>query len=182
MARIRACYAPGTEFVLVFTDTHARLNGHAEVDMNNYFADVGEAAARLGFSTCRLSHLIAEFDPHGRHVFDGDLRLDPIFDKLLKCAAKWYRGGDCPEGGAEQYFRMNLQEKRVIEIAFPDGVFVTFNGSDFRTLFPETLPVFFMYSIKRGCSIKPWFMPATLADDQGKDRHSLQIETLQDHG
>lgn len=54
---------------------------------------------------------------------------------------------------------MNMVEKRAIELAFPHSIFVTFNGSEFRSLFPENMPIFFMYSIKRGVSAKPWFLP-----------------------
>jgi L-tyrosine isonitrile synthase len=54
---------------------------------------------------------------------------------------------------------MNMVEKRAVEFAFPRSIFVTFNGSEFRSLFPERLPVFYMYSLRRGVSIKPWFLP-----------------------
>jgi len=52
-----------------------------------------------------------------------------------------------------------MVEKRAVELAFPHSIFVTFNGSEFRSLFPENMPIFFMYSIKRGVSAKPWFLP-----------------------
>jgi len=57
------------------------------------------------------------------------------------------------------YYRMNMVEKRAVEIAFPRSIFVTFNGSEFRCLFPEQLPIFYMYSLRRGVSVKPWFLP-----------------------
>ena len=34
------------------------------------------------------------------------------------------------------------------------------NGSELRSLFPERLPVFYMYSLRRGTCVKPWFLPA----------------------
>src|SRR5262249_39787820 len=55
--------------------------------------------------------------------------------------------------------RMNMQEKRAVERAFPSSIFITFNGSLLRALFPEQLPVFYRYSLRRGTSVKPWFLP-----------------------
>ena len=39
------------------------------------------------------------------------------------------------------------------------AVVITFNGSEFRCLFPENMAIFYMYSLKRGVAVKPWFMP-----------------------
>jgi L-tyrosine isonitrile synthase len=61
--------------------------------------------------------------------------------------------------GAVTYLRMNLIEQRVVERAFPRSIFVTFNGSEMRALFPRQLPIFYMYSLRRGISVKPWFLP-----------------------
>jgi hypothetical protein len=43
-------------------------------------------------------------------------------------------------------------------MAFPHSIFITFNGSRLRALFPEHLPIFYMYSLRRGFSAKPWFV------------------------
>ncbi len=163
-ARIRATYPVGAVFRLIFTDTHATLNGHTTGSMNAYFAEVAGLAEARGFTTCRLGDLIAAHDPENRFHVAGDLSQDPMFADLTRCAAKWYAGEGCAEEGAEHYYRMNLREKRVVEVAFPDSIFVTFNGSTFRGLFPDTLPIFYMYSLKRGCAVKPWFLPQREAD------------------
>jgi hypothetical protein len=55
---------------------------------------------------------------------------------------------------------LNMIEKQAVEAAFPEAIFVTFNGSGLRTLFPDRMPIFYMYSIRRGVAVKPWFMPA----------------------
>jgi hypothetical protein len=161
--RISASYASGAEFMLICTDTHARLNGHKAADIDAYFAAVAKAAGTRGFSSCRLGDLLDQYDPLALHAFEGELRSDPIFQKLVKSASKWYSGSDDVEDGAETYYRMNLREKHAVEMAFPDSLFVTFNGHDFRRLFPDKLPVFYMYSTKRGCSVKPWFVAETSA-------------------
>lgn len=158
-ARIATVYPAGALFRLIFTDTHASLNGHSPDRMNAYFADVARLAEMRGFLTGRLGDLVERHDPEERFLVEGDLSDDPMFADLTRCAAKWYAGEGCAEEGAEQYYRMNLREKRVMERAFPGSIFVTFNGSTFRGLFPDTLPIFYMYSLKRGCAVKPWFLP-----------------------
>ena len=88
--------------------------------------------------------------------------IDPdpyTLQKLSDCAAKWYRGEGSANQGATEYYRLNMIEKRAVEFAFPRAVFVTFNGSEFRCLFPDNMPIFYMYSLKRGVAVKPWFMP-----------------------
>jgi L-tyrosine isonitrile synthase len=62
------------------------------------------------------------------------------------------------------YYQMNMVEKRAVELAFPRSIFVTFSGSELRSLFPKHLPIFYMYSIKRGVSSKPWFLDAAPRD------------------
>jgi hypothetical protein len=54
---------------------------------------------------------------------------------------------------------MNMIEKRAVELSFPKAIFATFNSSKYRILFPRRLPIFYMYSLQRGVSVKPWFLP-----------------------
>jgi len=59
--------------------------------------------------------------------------------------------------GRAEFYQMNMIERRAVELAFPRSIFVTFNGSEFRGLFPQRLPIFYMYSLRRGIRVKPWF-------------------------
>ncbi len=157
--RIRAAYGSGASIRLILTDTHARLNGHAAAAVDAYFAAVVDAAAIRGFGTVRLSTLVAEAVDR----IESGAEATPcgaVLDSLVACAAKWYRGEGSTEGGALEYYRMNMVERRAVELAYPQAVFATFNGAEFRELFPIAMPIFYMYSLKRGVGIKPWFMPA----------------------
>lgn len=156
--RIGQTYAPGGKFTLILTDTHARLNGHAQGNIDAYFGEVASAATDYDFSTCRLSDVLDQADLDVGASHGEDPRLDPIFADLVKSATKWYFGGLSAEDGAAAYYTCNMQEKRAVETVFPDSIFVTFNGPEFRVLFPRSLPIFYMYSLKRGCSVKPWFL------------------------
>lgn len=154
-ARIAKVHQPGAQFNLCLTDTHARLNGHSEESIDWYFDAVAEAAEARGMSSQRLSDLTKGVEP----VRDGDTHADrQMLESLERCAARWYRGGGHVADGARTYLEMNRLESRAVEERFRGSIFITFNGSVYRDLFPATMPVFFMYSLRRGNAVKPWFM------------------------
>lgn len=157
--RVRRSYAPGAVFRLIFTDTHAALNGHPDAAADAYFGAIDAAAQARGFASARLSDIVA----FAREIGADTPAEEPsgeILASLIACAAKWYRGEGSTEQGALDYYRMNMVEKTAVAAAFPEAVFVTFNGSEFRDLFPATMPIFYMYSLRRGVGVKPWFMSA----------------------
>ncbi len=157
--RIRSVYDKGADLCLICTDTHANLNGHLPQAIDDYFGSVRTEAQARGFTDCRLSDLVQMARNAGVQI-DEAVDPDPLtFQKLSDCAAKWYRGEGSASEGAIEYYRMNMLEKRAVELAFPNAVFITFNGSEFRCLFPDRMPIFYMYSLKRGVAVKPWFLP-----------------------
>jgi hypothetical protein len=81
---------------------------------------------------------------------------------LSASATKWFKGRGTAKEGALRYYQMNMIERRVLEEAFPHSIFITFNGSKLRKLFPSRLPIFYMFSVRHGVSDKPWFLPAQL--------------------
>ena len=155
-ARIESVYAPGVQFTLILTDTHANLNGHAEEAIQHYFGEIARAAEARGFQTRFLSDIVSQCGNEADAISNPPLEL---LDHLASCAKKWYRGPDDTVAGALTYYRMNMVEKGAVERYFPQAVFVTFNGSDVRDLFPSNMPIFYMYSLKRGTAEKPWFLP-----------------------
>ncbi|MET0446712.1 MAG: hypothetical protein ABW151_19190 [Pseudorhodoplanes sp.] len=158
--RIRRVYDKGATMRLICTDTHATLNGHSPQAIEDYFRSIhGEAQAR-GFTDCRLGDLVNAAQAAGAAEDVNAEDPEPeTLKKLSDCAAKWYRGEGSASEGAIEYYRLNMIEKRAVEFAFPHAVFITFNGSEFRSLFPDHMPVFYMYSMKRGVAVKPWFLP-----------------------
>lgn len=159
VARIEAAYPAGAAITLLLTDTHARLNRHPEHAIDQYYTEVAQAAASRGFASRRLSEVVAACPPH--RLSETEAAADPVvLDHLTLSAGKWYRGDGSARCGAIQYYAMNMQEKRAVEAAYPRTVFITFNNSDFRVLFPEGLPVFYMYSLRKGFAVKPWFIDA----------------------
>lgn len=158
--RVRKVYEPGAAFRLIFTDTHATLNGHAPDDMEAYFDAVEDAARERGFDGCWLSELVFAAEAAGAIDLADEPVSDDMLQKLGACAAKWFRGEGSVEEGAARYLKMNMIEKRAVQFAFPRSIFITFNGSEYRSLFPDRMPIFYMYSLRRGMSVKPWFLPA----------------------
>ena len=159
--RIKSTYAPGAKIILLLTDTHARLNGYSQVDIDTYFLSVGSAIKAYEYECRRLSDVcLARRHNTGLHVSSPP---DPeLLERLTRSASKWYRGRDAPEDAAVRYHAMNMVERQAVEQCYPEAVFVTFNSSLFRALFPRQLPIFYMYSIKKGVAEKPWFIPVDL--------------------
>jgi hypothetical protein len=158
--RVSEVYTAGASIELILTDTHATLNGHAQSSIEQYFTEIGAQATAHGFSTKRLSELTTVAQAAGAcRVAEGTAPDELTLDRLSSSAGKWYRGEGTARDGALKYFHMNMIEKRAVEFGFPRSVFVTFNGSELRSLFPDNLPVFYMYSLRRGFSVKPWFLP-----------------------
>jgi L-tyrosine isonitrile synthase len=158
--RIGAVYSPGASIKLIFTDTHATLNGHPAHEIEEYFGDVEVAARQRGFDACWLGEVVFNAEAVGAIDRIDEEAPGETIRKLGLAATKWFRGEGTPEAGAERYFRMNMIEKRAVQHAFPNAIFITFNGSEYRCLFPERMPIFYMYSLRRGMSVKPWFLPA----------------------
>jgi hypothetical protein len=156
--RVRAVHPHGAAIKLIFTDTHAALNGHSPASVREYFGEIDLKARQYGFDTCWLSHIIRAAEATATSDPADDALPEETLRRLADSARKWYRGEGTAEQGALQYYRMNMVEKRAVEIAFPRAIFITFNGSDLRSLFPTRLPIFFMYSLRRGMSVKPWFV------------------------
>jgi hypothetical protein len=157
-ARVKGVHAPGAAIMLLLTDTHAELNGYCRQDIDRYFDEIRAAAAHRGFETRLLGPLVKAAGNLATAAPLEDTVSAEMLSRLTASAAKWYRGAGTPEHGALTYLRMNLIEQRVVERAYPGSIFITFNGSDLRKLFPRQLPIFYMYSLRRGVSVKPWFM------------------------
>lgn len=158
-ARIEVVYTPGAAITLLLTDTHARLNRHAESAIDAYYADIAAAARDRGFASRRLSDVV---DAMPRHVPAGEENVvdAQVLDLLTKSAGKWYGGEGAARLGAIEYYAMNMREKHAVEAAYPHAIFTTFNNSRFRVLFPEGLAIFYMYSLRKGFAVKPWFIDA----------------------
>lgn len=157
--RVQQGYPPGALLNLILTDTHAELNGHPQSRTRKYFNEVDCEAGKRGFRSCWLGDLVRASSISASTGRKEEVIEETILLKLIASARKWYRGPGTAEEGARTYYRMNMVERRAVEAAYPNSIFVTFNGSDLRALFPQRMPIFYMYSLRRGFGVKPWFLP-----------------------
>jgi L-tyrosine isonitrile synthase len=162
MARVRATHRPGAKVVLIQTDTHARLNGHRDAHIARYFDEVRTLAHSRKMETTLLSKVVTEARDAGALVGIDDQVPPPdeVLRSLIQSAIKWHFGGLDPEAAARAYFAQNMVERGAVQHVFPHAVFLTYNGSSVRALFPERMPIFYMYALKKGIAVKPWFMAA----------------------
>ncbi len=155
--RIRTVHLPGTELLILLTDTHAKLNGHSKESTKIYFDSVSNLAKSHEFKTTYLSELV---------TYDND-RLMPLvksvdiekglFEILLNSAHKHYTSSNDYSVAAKLYYLQNQLERQKIDEKYQGCIFLTFNGSELNEIFPKTLPISYMYSTKKGTSVKPWF-------------------------
>jgi L-tyrosine isonitrile synthase len=155
--RIHESYVQSASFTLLMTDTHAHLNDHPRTQVQAYFEAVEQAAAIRGFRCRSLSDVVHALPP-GTHPVSPQPPPADVFDTLTASAGKWYGGLGSAAEGAALYFKANMLEKRAVEQQYPDTIFVTFNNSQHRVLFPDSMPIFYMYSMKKGVAVKPWFL------------------------
>jgi L-tyrosine isonitrile synthase len=160
--RIAEVHAPGANVRLICTDTHAALNGHSQAAAMSYFCAVGEAAKGRGFRWCLLGDLTRRHADNFAHACPA-MRQVRTIEQLERSAARWYKGTGQPVDGAMAYYDMNMVEKQAVELEFPDAIFITFSGSELRELFPDRMPLFYMYSVRKGVSVKPWFIEDAVA-------------------
>ena len=152
--RIRSVYDIGIEFTAVVTDTHATLNGHTATEIKDYFNSVETLLNKYNAKAILMSK-VANVDLLNLESFMSDMDV-PIPSEIFEMASRHYKGS--PEEGARKYVQLNQHEKKQIGSAFSNSIFLTNNGSSLNILFPKNLPIFYMYSIRKGNSQKPWFI------------------------
>ncbi len=154
--RVREVYAHGAGLKLLFTDTHALLNGHAPDAVRAYFGEIGHYVRERGIESCWLGDVLRTSGLAESKAEDE--MPQELGERLTASARKWYFGDGTVEEGALRYYRANMIERRAVEAVYPHSIMITFNTSALRALLPLGLPVFYMYSMRRGLSVKPWFV------------------------
>jgi hypothetical protein len=176
--RVREAYELGATITVIFTDTHAELNGHSQQSIRAYFDEIAVAAHQRGFNNCWLGQLVRDVVVAPEENLGSQEVPSELWFTLCASAKKWFTGDGTAEQGALRYYRLNMLEKRAVELTFPCSIFVTFSGSGLRALFPSRLPIFYMFSIRHGVSDKPWFLPAILTVPRAySNMHQLAVHS-----
>lgn len=153
---IREKYLLGTDVTFILTDTHAELNGHTKSQIKDYFDSVRALSKKVGIKTINLSEFTDFNERDLMEKKNGVMINEKLENVLIDSARKHCKRYDA-ETGARLYYLQNQIEKVKVENNFPNAIFLTYNGSEFNDILPVGLPVFYMCSLARGKSIKPWF-------------------------
>ncbi len=167
--RIALRYPPGARFHILYTDTHARLNGHGDAAIQAYRASLEAIADPWLFPVRLLSEVCDRASVTEEEVNAYPVAREELSDRLVKCARKWYRGRGEAHDGACRYLDLNMTERLAVQKLYAKSIFLTFNGSELKDLFPPAMPIFYMYSIKKGTSTKPWFMDEAIDPPERAD-------------
>ncbi len=175
-SRVADIYQPGLQITVIFTDSHAHLNGRNKDDMASYRMDITSKMSDMRLCSGKLRGEIASswqldyFDRYEKYVY-GDIdrclsgsldRLKEEFerskvkDRLIRAAAKHCTTKE-PEEGAFIYYAMRkFEAEKIFDRKFedaPEPIFLTYTSPDFRELLPKRPPVLFLYS--HGTNSKP---------------------------
>lgn len=175
----------GIHLDVVFTDSHIKFNGFV---VSTAYRDEVDALFEKAFTDMNASYNVqnmtsvvsytptpdgGSYQEYADFIANApSIELDPKLEReLVFSAHKHFTSDpDVPkEVVARAYFLMNEHENGQLAEAFPDHVFLTYNNKKHEFVIPEGMPAFFMHSLDKTTSVKPWFTdervlePATLA-------------------
>lgn len=152
-------YSQGVELTFIFTDNHAKLNGYSSEGTNAYFNSVRNEAEKHGIKNILLSELVEYNEGKISKDADNVVINDELLNNLAKSSERHYKNAENNHlVGAKIYYLQNQLERKAVEQKFNDNIFLTYNGNEIDGILPTKLPIFYMYSYKKGFSEKPWFM------------------------
>jgi hypothetical protein len=156
--RVKELYQPGCSFTLILTDTHAKLNGFSEESIQKYYQQIESLAKEYNFNIQYISQLTAlNYDALVEDAKNLTIN-QPLHDLLINMSKKHFKRSENYELGAILYYLQNQIEKKIMDQTYSNTIFITYNGSELNDILPDNMPIFYMYSLQKGVSIKPWFI------------------------
>ena len=148
---------------VVFMDIHARLNGRADEHANHYFDVIQTAHANEHRTFQRESRT---FERYGLTIdeiveyeksdeFNEFWLTFPLREKFVTQACRHSNNTDSTYA-ARRYLATCRKERALFAAAFPNAIFLTYNGPEFNDCFPD-VPTLYVYPGPRGPTVKPWF-------------------------
>lgn len=160
---LQSKYQVGAKFELIFCDTHANFNGYSL--KNSYISQVIYHFEKTSIDANfhKMSDIAgntSQDPPPLDSINEIYINIDPSTKKELKnMASKHHLWEADPDEVVKKYIALNRFESLYVERLFKDSIFITYNDANkLRFLFPLGLPVYSMYSLKKGKTIKPWFV------------------------
>lgn len=179
-------YRMDAQLTLIFTDTHALLNGYKPDDYKSYFKGIRNTVNQFNYTHVLMSEVLMPF-AKSHHLRDMNALINSIinenrkhnipeflkgresFELLKKSANKHSHRylnnqffGDLrfnsTAESAYAYITLNQIEKQYVEKNFFQSVFLTYTSDDEKELIAPDLPSLQIYSFSKGQRSRPWFM------------------------
>ncbi|HHD63114.1 MAG TPA: hypothetical protein ENK96_01845 [Desulfobulbaceae bacterium] len=162
---IKKIWPVGAALKIVFADTHARINRIPEAVIEHYYSSLLHLIKRIPAFQSELIRLSALWNKCRRRPEDVACGKSPDslisreqYEFIKKNATKRYYGAD-PEEGARRYLKARLADNMILEAEYSDHIFLTYNNPAVMAPFQPELPVLYVWSLRRGRSCSPWFLP-----------------------
>lgn len=157
LERIDATLHCRTTFTIVVCDSHGALNCADAATACAYAAAVAEEAAGRGWHVLAMSALWRDAGLSLDRVdqLAGTLDVAAALPRLERFAALHYRGVDA-HTGARRYLAARLLEKPLLTRHFAQAIHLTPTEPALALVQPS-LPTFYIWTERKGCSAKPWF-------------------------
>lgn len=178
-------YKKEVHLTIIFTDTHAILNGFSSENYRNYHKRIRMILNEFNYSHVLLSEVITPFAKSHNCLDTNELIKsviqkaidtkipesiihDESFETLKKSAKKHslrYLNHDningltfnSEEQAAYSYILLNNIERQYIEKIFFQSIFLTFTSDIEKELIAPNLPTLQIYSLHKGIRCRPWF-------------------------
>lgn len=178
-------YKIEVHLTLIFTDTHALLNGYNTENYKNYHREIRKILNEFNYSHVLMSEVLTPFAKSHNLKDTNDLiksvinqsinnkipeliMNDESFEVLKKSAYKHslrftdnsFSKDLCfnsVEQAAYSYILLNRIERQYVEKNFFQSVFLTYTTDIEMELIAPKLPTLQIYSIHKGLRCRPWF-------------------------
>lgn len=178
-------YKIEVHLTLIFTDTHAILNGYSTENYKNYHREIRKILNEFNYSHVLMSEVLTPFAKSHNLKDTNDLiksvikqsisnkipeliMNDESFEVLKRSADKHSKrlknkdtykdlSFSSVEQSAYAYILLNRIERQYVEKNFFQSVFLTYTSDIEKELIAPNLPTIQIYSIHKGLSCRPWF-------------------------
>ncbi len=166
---IRKIYKNGVEFIFIFADEHARLNGYSKNKYSNYLKEIDKKINEKGFKSLYLSSIWKKYKLNDKIIIAELKKLKESDWRDVKCRKELEKstrnlGFEKYKDEAKRYFVMRKLESQILKKEFSDMIFHTYSSDIFQDLFPDA-PTFYFWVRKEGHASVPWFTKCDAKQD-----------------
>jgi L-tyrosine isonitrile synthase len=143
-----------TQVQIVFTDTHAAINGVDQETIAKGRVELTKAVPQ-SFQVCSMSSLVQPSNFIVTWEPDSNSKQRRVADLLVDQANKLF-GEDAAAERASKYYVANIKEAPSVAVRWPLGIFLHYGLPELKVMLPS-LPILYCLAGAKGSSKKPWF-------------------------